>query len=154
MNEKLFIVADLGLLRAYREVQGPHDREPRMELIEEVVPESAHKRLSEQVTDQAGRFPRGSGADIVTGDLSAGERLNLETEQNRRLIERLAEVINTLLANHDVAQCSLAASAPIHNQLLDALDPKLREKISQVLASNLARTEPRELVRHFTKVPS
>jgi hypothetical protein len=70
MNTKLIIVADLGLLRAYREVQGPTDRQPHLELIEELKLERAHEKLSDQVTDQAGRFPRGGGAGNIPGDLS------------------------------------------------------------------------------------
>jgi hypothetical protein len=149
MNTKLIIVADLGLLRAYREVRGSRDRKPRLELIEELAPEAAHEKLSEQVTDQAGRFPRGSGPGNLPGDLSAGERLNLETEQNRRLLARLAEKINGLLADRNVTECFLAASAPIHKQLLEAIDPAVRDKIDRVLASNLARTDPQELPEHF-----
>lgn len=42
-NTKLIIVADLGLLRAYREVQGLGDREPHLELTEELKPEAAHQ---------------------------------------------------------------------------------------------------------------
>lgn len=149
---KLIIVADLGLLRAYREVKRPQDREPHLELIEELTPEAAHEKLSDQVTDQAGRFPRGSGAGkTIPGDLSAGERLNLDAEQTRRLLSRLAETIDRLLADEAVTDCWLAASAPIHKQLLDALNPKAREKISQVLASNLAGNEPKELLGHFAK---
>lgn len=148
---KLIIVADLGLLRAYREVNRPQDREPHLELIEELTPPAAHAKLSDQVTDQAGRFQRGRGADITTGDLSAGERLNLDAEQSRRLMNRLAETIDTLLADEAVTDCWLAASAPIHKQLLDALNPMAREKISRVLASNLAKTAPGELRGHFAK---
>ncbi len=148
---KLIIVADLGLLRAYREVKRPQDREPHLELIEELTQEAPHEKLSDQVTDQAGRFPRGSGADITTGDLSAGERLTLDAEQSRRLISRLAETIDTLLADEAVTDCWLAVSAPIHKQLLDALNPKAREKISQVLPSNLAKTDPGELREHYAK---
>ena len=45
-------------------------------------------------------------------------------------------------------------SAPIHKQLLDALDPSAGRKIGQVLASNLARTDPQELPGHFAKAAS
>ncbi|HEY5743298.1 MAG TPA: host attachment protein [Terrimicrobiaceae bacterium] len=152
MNTKLIIVADLGLLRAYRSTQALGDREPHLKLIDELRPEAAHEKLSEQLTDQAGRFPRGGGpATMVAGDLSAGERLGLENEQVRRLIGQLAERIDSLLANETVGTCSLAASAPIHKQLLEALAPHGRTKIRQVLASNLSKTDPNELLDHFAK---
>ena len=48
---KLIIVADLGLLRVYREVKRPQDREPHLVLIEELTPEAAHEKRSDQVTD-------------------------------------------------------------------------------------------------------
>jgi Protein required for attachment to host cells len=151
MNKKLIIVADLGLLRAYREVQKLGDREPHLELTEEFTPEAAHQKLSEQLTDKAGRFPRGEGATSVPGDLSAGERLNLEAEQARRLIALLAERINALVTGEAVSTCSLAVSAPIHKQLLEALSPAARAKISRVLASDLSKTRPSELPEHFAK---
>jgi Protein required for attachment to host cells len=154
MNTKLIIVADLGLLRAYKQVEGLSDREPHLKLIEELKPEAAHQKLSDQLSDQAGRFPKTTGPNMVTGDLSAGERLNLETEQVRRLISQLAEKINALLADESVTSCSLAASAPIHKQLLEELSEKERAKISQVLASNLSKINPSELPRYFSKPAS
>lgn len=151
MNKTLYIVADLGLLRAYRATQNNADRQPHLELIEELKPKSAHQKLSDQLTDQAGRFPRGGGAANISGNLSAGESLNSEAEQNRLLITRLAERINALLADDDVTCCSIAISGAIHHQLLEAVDPKARAKIGQVLASNLTKTDPTELVGHFEK---
>lgn len=151
MNKSLLIVADLGLLRIYRETQNVGDRPPHLELVEELKPESAHQKLSDQHSNQAGRFPRGSGAANISGDLSAGESLNAGTEQQRRNISQLAERINAFLADDDVTRCSIAISSAIHNQLLDAIAPKARAKIGQVLASNLTKTDPTELHTHFEK---
>jgi hypothetical protein len=103
------------------------------------------------LTGQAGRFPRGGGAANISGDLSAGESLNSESEQNRRLLSQLAGRINALLAEDTVTRCLLAASGAIHKQLLDALDPKARAKIVQSLASNLTKTDPQALAEHFAR---
>ena len=151
MNKALIIVADLGLLRAYRETQNVADRQPHLELIEELKLERAHQQPSDHLTDQAGRFPRGSGGANIPGDLSAGESLNSESEHSRRRIAQLAGNINTLLADDDVTRCSLAVSGPIHKQLLEALDPKARAKIVQSLASNLTKTDPQALAGHFAR---
>jgi len=151
MNSKLIIAADRGLLRAYRQTQNATDRQPHLELIAELKPAAAHIKLSDQVSDQAGRFPRGGGKGATPGDLSAGEQLHQEAEQDHRLIEQLAEKIDALLADSHVIDCSLAVSAPIHKQLFNALQPTTRDKISQVLASNLAKTDPTELLGHFAK---
>jgi hypothetical protein len=151
MKITLIIVADLGLLRAYRKTQSATDRQPHLELIDELKLEGAHQKLSDKVSDQAGRFPRGGGAANISGDLSAGESLNTEAEQSRRLISQLAERINGLLAEDDVTHCSIAISGAIHKQLLEAIDPKARAKIGKVLASNLTKTDPQALAGHFAR---
>ena len=151
MNNTLLIVADLGLLRAFRETQNAADRQPHLELIEELELEGAHQKLSDQLTDKAGRFPRGRGAKNISGDLSGGESLHSENEQNRRLIAQLVERIDTLLADARVSGCSLAVSGAIHKQVLEALAPKTRAKIVQSLASNLTKTDPQELAGHFAR---
>jgi len=148
MNTNIIIVADRGLLRAYSQSQNATDRRPRLLLIDELHPKEAHEKLS---TDQAGRFPRGGGAGGASGDLSAGESLQQEGEQDDRLIQQLAEEIDALLGDGDVSGCLLAVSAPIHRQLFNTLTPKSRDKVRQVLASNLASTDPTELLGHFQK---
>ena len=67
------------------------------------------------------------------------------------MIVRLANRINAQLVDEKVDRCAFAASAPIHKQLLEALDPEARAKIGQVLASNLTKTDPNELLGHFQK---
>jgi len=155
MKSKLVIVTDLGHLRAYQQTPGAADRQPSLQLIDELNPPTAAEKLSDQVSDQAGRFPRGggggAGAGAIAGDLSAGEALTREAEQDHRVIQKLAEKIDTLLADDAVTSCLLAVSAPIHKQLCGALRPKSHEKITQVLASNLAKTPPTELLAHFAK---
>jgi len=151
MPSKLIIVADRGLLRAYRQTQNATDRQPHLELIAELKPASAHIKLSDQVSDQAGRFPRGGGKGATPGDLSAGEQLHQAAEQDHRLILQLAGKIDALLADSQVTDCSLAVSAPIHKQLFNALQPTTQCKIRQVLASNLGKTDPSELLGHFEK---
>jgi hypothetical protein len=145
----LVIVTDLGLLRAYRVAQSCMDRQPHLELIEELRPEAAHQKISDQMSDQAGRFAKGGGPGSVPGDLSAGEQHDCKLEQRRRLIRLLADKMNTLLSDESVGRCSLAASAPIHLQLLDALSGPSRAKIATLLALDLTKTDSAELLKHF-----
>ena len=145
----LVIVTDLGLLRAYRVVQGRTDHQPHLELVDELRPDVAHQKISDQLSDQAGRFAKGSGASGVPGDLSSGEHHDLELEQHRRLIKLLAGKINDLLADVSVATCSVAASAPILRRLLDQLAAPVRAKIATTLALNLSKSDPGELLAHF-----
>lgn len=145
----LVIVAALGLLRAYRKIQGQSDRQPHLELVDELRPEAAHQKVSDLQSDQAGRFAKGSGAGRVSGDLSSGEQHDLELEQHRRLIKLLAGKINDLLGVVSVATCSVAASAPILRRLLDQLAAPVRAKIATTLALDLTKSDPGELLAHF-----
>ncbi len=43
--------------------------------------------------------------------------------------------------------------APIHKQVLDALAPAARAKLSKVIASNLAKIDPGKLHGHFERQP-
>jgi hypothetical protein len=54
VKNKLLIVADLGLLKAYKLDYTPNHT-PRLEHLEEVVLEEAHSRVIDKVTDMAGR---------------------------------------------------------------------------------------------------
>ncbi len=86
--------------------------------------------MSQQLTDQAGRFPKGRGATIIPGDLSAGERLNLVTEQDRRLTRLLAVRINALLADENRGQL-LFCDRSAYSQLLATLAPQAEPKFAR-----------------------
>lgn len=152
MTSNLVIVTDLGLLRVYRVVQSATDCQPHLKLVDELKPESAHQKLAEQVTDGAGRFPRGGGVNHIAGDLSVGERHNLELEQTRRLIRLLAGKINSILEDDTVEGCWLSASAPIHLQLLDELNAIARSKVREALALDLTKDHPTNLIKKFRRV--
>lgn len=152
VKTNLVIVTDRGLLRVYQVIQGATDRKPHLELVEELKPESAHQKLTEQVSDGAGRFPKGRGVNHTAGELSVGERHNLELEQTRRLIRLLAGRINSLLGAGSVDCCWLAASAPIHLQLFDGLTAVARSKIRETLALDLTKDHPTELIGKFRGV--
>ena len=149
MTTKLVVTADLGLLRAYRWVQGRTDRTPHLELMDELRPLSAHQKASEQMSDEPGRFSKGRGPGDVPGDLSAGEQHDLELEQRRRLIKLLAATINTWLADQNIGARFLAASAPIHGQLLEQLDASARSKVATTLALDLTKSNPADLLNRF-----
>src|SRR5438552_846879 len=56
MNNKLVVVTDLGSFKAYKlEVNGLH-KTPRLELIEEFNLVEAHGKMSDRLSDLAGRY--------------------------------------------------------------------------------------------------
>ena len=149
MKNKLVIVTDLGCFRAYRVDRSAGARSPRLKLIEEFTPENAHARLSEIVTDGAGRFPKGAGPQNVSGDMSSGERNDLVLEERRRLIKQVAARLEAQLAADDVESCRFAAASEINRQILDEVSPRARGKIAANVAGNLVKTDKSELLQRF-----
>lgn len=152
MKKNFVILTDLGLLRACRVVQSATDRRLRLELLEELKPESALQKLTEQLTHEAGRFPKGTGANQVAGDFYVGERHNPALEQPQRLPRLLVRRVNVLLENGMVENCWLVASAPVRLRLLDELAPLVRAKIRETFPLDLTKAHPIELIEKLQPV--
>ena len=148
MKTKLFIVTDLGHLRAYRKTLGIN-QQPHLELMDELELDEARTKRSALVSDQAGRFPQGIGSSTLHGAGSASERLHVEQEHERRLIRQLANKIDALVSDPEVILCHLAVSEAIRNQLLEAIHPEARGKIHHVLTADLTGIPTESLLEHF-----
>ena len=148
MKNKLVVVTDLGMFKAYRMEKDALSSSPRLELLEdfETVVES---RISDQVTDQAGQFHKGSGSPVLSGEHSNGERHNIRLEQERRVIKQLAEKLAAFLRRDDVEGCYFAANSEINRRILDQLHPEMRSKIQKNVASDLTKIDKSNLLKHF-----
>ena len=149
MNTKLLVVADLGHLKAFRWEEDELFSKPRLQLIEEVET-SAASRLQEEVTDQAGRYRKGS-VPAGPSHLSDGEENNLELERRRKALKRLAETISNLVKNDRFESCYFAAGRDINDAVLDSLDPQTRAKIEKNVPSNLTNLNGDEIIAHFSE---
>ena len=148
-GKRFVAVVDRGFLRVFRLTDSPNGRPPHLEPVDEWRPAEAHEKTSDKVTDDAGRFPSGHARNPAIGDLTIGERHGIELEETRRLVRRLAERVGAILEREDAERSYLAVSAPIHQQFLAALDSRSRRRISRVLARDLSRTPPGEILAHF-----
>ena len=92
MKSKLLIVADLGLVKAYKLDFTPNHT-PRLEQLEEIVLEEAHSRLLDKLTDEAGRHS--SPTQKNWGAPLAGDH-NFKLEFKRRLIRQISDHIRRL----------------------------------------------------------
>jgi hypothetical protein len=149
MKPQMIITADLGSLRVFRVVKSETDLHSHLQAVADEHNPEAGEKISDIVTDQAGRFPRGGGANNVQGDLSAGERLHFEDEILKRQVRYMAERIDKVLNKEKPRSCAIALSPAVHRQILDALSSKNRGLIGEVVSSNLTKTEPTELLKHF-----
>jgi len=135
----LFIVADRGRIVVYQPT--PHDHFQKMETID--IPEGLLK-LSDQVTDKAGRFPDSSTDG--QGNASA-ERLPLLEEINKRCIRKIVTTVNSLLQDYQVDRWALAAPSEINRSIIDALGNATQTLVLNI-PLNLVNAPPDDLKKH------
>src|ERR1044071_164433 len=146
MNNKLVVVTDLGSFKAYKlELKSQHST-PRLELIEEFNLVDAHGKMSDKLTDLAGRYHV-----LVMGKWAAprGERHNIELERKRRLVKQVAEALTELLRRNGADGCYLAAGKEINHQIIAELPREARSKIEKIVACDLIKAEKSDILRHF-----
>ena len=148
ISKKLLVAMDLGRFKAYRLEESPNFSNPRLVLLEDRNT-SVTERLSDQVTDQAGQFPKGSLSFAAISDMSNGERNTLEWEGRRRAVKILAKRIGELLAQENLEECYLAAGSEINQTVMDALDPRTRAKVKRNVSANLTGLNPSDMIDHF-----
>jgi hypothetical protein len=147
-KQKLPVTMDLGRFKAYRLETSPQESTPRLVLLEErdtVVNEP----ISEQVTDQAGQFPKGSRSFAAVNDMSNGERHNLALEVRRRALKDSARRISELLKSEGLDGCYFAAANEINQSVLEALDAYTRSRIEKNVTANLSRLGQPKILRQF-----
>ena len=145
MKPKLLIVTDLGLLRAYQRDASPQGT-PRLELLEEVRIDDAHRRVGDKVTDAAGR--RGAPTQTNGGTPMADDH-NLKLETKRRLVKEIAGHIRRLMQARVGDGVWMAAPKEINQLIFEKLPKELHRRIEVNLMRDLARSAKLELLQSF-----
>jgi len=140
----LIIVTDRGSLKAYRVTETP-TRGPHLELVQAFDTTDAHGRYQDKLTDQAGAFPSGA----APGQNSSGERTGIESENDRRIHKQLADSITEIVEREGRDGWSFAAPASIHSAVVELLPAAVRDKIVELVKSDLVKIEPAKLPAHF-----
>jgi hypothetical protein len=143
----LVIVTDRGGLKAYRVNETP-TRGPSLQLVQAFNITDAHGKLSDKLTDLAGRFPVTEGAGTHRGGASIGES-KLETETDRRIYKQLADQITKIVGQNSKEGWSFAAPAEIHPAIVDLLPAPVRNRIVEHVKSDLLKVEVAKLPSHF-----
>ncbi len=142
----LIIVADRGSLKAFRVDETPN-RGPSLHLIQALDITDAHGRLSDKVTDQAGRFSISDGDARRTSAMA--ERTGLDTENDRRIHKQIAEHIAGIVRGEGMKGWSFAAPASIHSAVVNALPAEVRDLVVEFVKSDLVKIEPAKFAAHF-----
>ncbi|MCX6967361.1 MAG: host attachment protein [Verrucomicrobia bacterium] len=143
----VIVAANLGHLKAFRVAETP-TRGRKLELVNETEFPEAHGRFLDKVTDMAGRFPVTEGPGPGTA-MSTGEALSAELEIHKRLIQLVAERITTILNSERPEYWHFAANAEVHQAILNALAPELRERVVRHVHADLTKAPPSEVLAHF-----
>ena len=145
MKDKLIIVVDLGLVRAYR-IDVTPQKTRRLEQVQEIVLEEAHVRLKDRVTDLAGRH-RGSTQKSRSAPMADDH--NLKLEEKRRLIRKIAGRITDLIEQNAKNGCWLAAPKEINVQILNELPPAVRKRVQKSVPADFTKLSPPAVLEHF-----
>ena len=142
----LIVVADRGGIKAYRVDQTP-TRGASLQLVQAFDITDAHGRYDDKLTDQAGRFPVSDGNGRHANSIA--ERTALESETDRRIYKQLAEHIAEVVKREAADGWSFAAPAAIHSAVNELLPAALQNRVVEHVCSDLVKTEPAKLSRHF-----
>ncbi|MGB6222500.1 host attachment protein [Haloferula sp.] len=142
--ESIIIVADLGRMTAYRITQDELQpgTSPAFDELADVNLENLHSKVSDRVTDKAGRFSYGSGS------IAVGERHHEEREAEDQQLHSIIGNIERVAGDGDQA-IYLAAPQTMMRQLIEALSPKVRKRIRRDLALNLVKAPKLDLLKRF-----
>jgi hypothetical protein len=145
MKNKLLVVTDLGLFKAYRCELTPQQT-PRLATLEETVLEEGRRRFDEMVTDMAGRH---TGPTQKSWGAPMTDDHNLRLETKRRLIKKIAAEIERLVEREDAETVWLAADPDINPRILEELAPAIRSRIEKNISLDLTKARANEVLDHF-----
>ena len=147
---KVIFVVDLGHFKAYRVTKDPFEKSPKTELIESYDSLEARLKLSDKLSDAAGRYRQAGGRNGKGAGF--GEAHNIALESDKRIIKQIAADISEIVSREKCEKWCLAAPKDINNQILEHLEQHLRAKLDKNIPSNLTKTGKTELLAYFGNV--
>jgi hypothetical protein len=144
MDNIIIVVADLGHFKAYKITKDPLESH-RVTLIKSYDSVEGRTKLSDKVSDSAGRFKRG-GKETAKGH---GERHNIEIETESKLIKTISRDINSLIVSEKCNKWYLAAGEKINRQITDKVKPEVKAKLDKNITANLTKIGKSEILNYF-----
>lgn len=147
--KRLLIVTDLGTFKAYRMEEDRFSTRPKLELVDSYELVNGHDKISQKLSDSAGRFGKGARNVAGVNDASTADNHGIILEDRRRNMRQIADTISKLLSNGQFDSCYFAAASEINDQILDQMPNEARAKIEKNVPCNLVHADRDELMRHF-----
>ena len=144
--DKVIIAVDLGHFKAYR-VTKKDLESPKIQLIESYDSIEGHGKLSDKVTDKAGRDGLAGGKNGAPKGY--GEPHDMELEMEKKAIKLIARDINTIIKKEGAPKWYLAATKMINSQIIENLESDVKAKLDKNITSNLTKTDKTDIIKHF-----
>lgn len=147
---KFIIAANLGRLRVLKFREAGEDPVEQQHLLEEPADSGKQhvKSMRETVTDQAGRFGRGTPVGFETG-MSYGEEHHLEAEMERSALKKMAARIDSVLEAEGRPTWILAAPQSILAKLENTLPAAARKTLASTVGADLTRCPLEKMEERF-----
>ena len=144
--DKVIIAVDLGHFKAYKVTKQEHES-PKIQLIESYDSVEAHGKLSDKLSDTAGRFAVGGGKNGAAKGY--GEPHNIELEMEKKAAKLISNDINAIIKKEGSPKWYLAASKMINSQILDNLETSVKAKLDKNITSDLTKTDKSDIMKYF-----
>lgn len=144
--DRLIIAVDLGHFKAYK-VSTDSPGSPKIKLVESYDSIEGHGKLSEKVSDGAGRFSEGGGKNGAAKGY--GEPHNIELEAEKKAARLIAKDIVAIIAREGTKKWWFAAANKLNSLIMENLDPGIKAKMDKNINSNLTKTNKSEILKHF-----
>jgi hypothetical protein len=143
MRIRFVVVLDRGHVRIYSEDQEPGWPKPvlRIEGAFDLV--NGHASHTGRLAEKAGRF---SGAH---GPGGAPERLTMSEEEDRRVAEELARLINGFFHDTPGEPWDIAAPPVLCHMVLDRIEATHRSQLRRTVQKDLVKVPTASLKSHF-----
>jgi hypothetical protein len=142
----IIICTNSGRLRAFRISQPETEVDPGNQ-IQEIASETfddGPQKVGQINSDKAGRFRQDGNPGMAHG-----EDQGLAREEERRLIQQLAEKITSLVQAEGDDRWSLAAPGTINSRVVDELEPAVRGKLVDNQNHDFTKLPTLEVGRRF-----
>lgn len=150
MNERYVVAVNRGSIRIYQHEQPPGQMTPGYRPVQSLDVPAGRMSYNQNDTDQAGRFPSNPQQGGNYRGMSIDERLPMQRENEKRVIEDVAREVETFLAAHPGAEWDFAAPPGVHHAVLDNLSDGVKQRLRLALTKDLTNLPVPELREHLT----
>ena len=144
--DRLIIAVDLGHFRAYK-LSTDSPGSPKINLVESYDSIDGHGKLSEKVSDEAGRFGVSGGKNGAAKGY--GEPHSMESEAEKKTARLIAKDIAAIIVREGVKKWWFAAANKLNSLVMEYLSSDVKSAMDRNVNSNLTKTDKSEILKHF-----